>query len=206
MTIPSTNVTITSIKTEFPSPPTPTSMSMFYRGGTYVPSGQTATPVDGTPIPTSGTIRMGEFRGQTKIASGGIVVSWSGSTTNVSVATGGRTCGFSVVTNGTTLHSQGSSAITTAGPNWYSPTTTSIGSSYWVKATFTTTTAPSGSGNTTTGTFGSWGQITANQTWTWSTATGQTEWAGTMTLQFSLTNGGAVVGTGSVGFDVGYTP
>jgi hypothetical protein len=76
-----------------------------------------------------------------------------------------------------------------------------------VKATFTTSIAPSGSGNTSSGSFNTWINIgSGNVSWGWSTANGQTEWAGDMTLQFSLSNGGAVIATGSVGFDVGYQP
>lgn len=47
----------------------PTSMSEYYRGGANVNSTQTTSVTDGTPIPTSGTIRMGMFRGLTKTTS-----------------------------------------------------------------------------------------------------------------------------------------
>lgn len=65
MPVPSTNETLTSIQTEFGGS-NPASMSEYYRGGANVPIGQATSGVDGTPISTSGPIRMGMFRGLTK--------------------------------------------------------------------------------------------------------------------------------------------
>lgn len=67
MPVPSTNVTLSSLQTEYGGT-NPISLSEYYRGGVtgFVPSGQTST--NGT-IPTSGAITMGVFRGTTKVAS-----------------------------------------------------------------------------------------------------------------------------------------
>jgi len=42
----------------------PISLSEYYAGGAYTPAG-TQSPVDPTPVPSTGTIRIGEFRGVT---------------------------------------------------------------------------------------------------------------------------------------------
>lgn len=65
MPVPTTNVTLSSLQTEYGGA-NPISMSEYYRGGTNVPSGQTST--NGT-IPTSGAITVGVFRGTTKVVS-----------------------------------------------------------------------------------------------------------------------------------------
>ena len=64
MPVPTTNVTLSSLQTEYGGA-NPILMSEYYRGGSNVPSGQTST--NGT-IPTLGAITMGVFRGTTKVA------------------------------------------------------------------------------------------------------------------------------------------
>lgn len=66
MPVPTTNVTLSSIQTEFGGT-NPISLSEYYRGGAFVPIGTATSPIDGTPISTSGTIRMGMFRGTSAI-------------------------------------------------------------------------------------------------------------------------------------------
>jgi len=197
------------MKTEFPAPPSPTSMSMFYRGGTYVPAGQTATPVDATPIPTSGTIRMGEFRGQTKVASGGVVSTFTATGANKKATIPGTplSCTVTMMTDGTINYTNsvtGSGAVSTKNPGWYNPQTTSIGSSYWVKATISTA-AVNGtfSGASTSGT---WIQMSSNVGWTLTCSSTSVEATGSLAISVSATNGGTVIGTGTFGFDCGYTP
>ena len=67
MPVPTTNVGLSSIQTEYGGS-NPISLSEYYRGagGGYVPSGQTSAY--GT-IPTFGAISVGVFRGTTKVAS-----------------------------------------------------------------------------------------------------------------------------------------
>ena len=62
MAVPTTNVSLGSIQTEFGGS-APTSINEYYRGGTYVPIGTTSSY--GT-IPTSGQIDFGVFRGTSK--------------------------------------------------------------------------------------------------------------------------------------------
>jgi len=61
--IPVTNVSMSSIQSVLGGS-NPISLSEYYAGGAYTPSG-TQSPVDPTPVPSSGTIRIGEFRGIT---------------------------------------------------------------------------------------------------------------------------------------------
>lgn len=65
MPVPTTNVGLSSIQTEYGGI-NPISLSEYYRGGANVPPGQTSAY--GT-IPTSGAISVGVFRGTTKVAS-----------------------------------------------------------------------------------------------------------------------------------------
>ena len=61
MTLPSSGViSISDLRTEF-SGPTPSSLSDYYSGGTYVPAG--TQNGSGTVIPTSGTIALSNFYG-----------------------------------------------------------------------------------------------------------------------------------------------
>ena len=59
MTVPTTNTSLGGIQTEFGGSP-PIAISEYYRGGPLVPSG---TPAPNGPIPTSGQISIGQFRG-----------------------------------------------------------------------------------------------------------------------------------------------
>lgn len=74
MAVPSTNVGMSNIQTEFGGS-NPISLSEYYRGGPLVP---TSSPAPNGPIPTSGQIAMGQFRGAVKaefvFANGGTVV------------------------------------------------------------------------------------------------------------------------------------
>lgn len=69
MTTPTTNISIGNIQTEFGGS-NPASLSEYYRGGNggtaLVPANQPTSATDGTPISTSGLIRVGMFRGTTK--------------------------------------------------------------------------------------------------------------------------------------------
>jgi hypothetical protein len=86
------------------------------------------------------------------------------------------------------------------GANWFTPTTASIGSSYWAKLTVNTGTAPN------SGTVGSVVSLSAGQAWTWSRSTNGTTNA-TCTLQiFSDAGGTSLVATDNFSVVVERTP
>jgi hypothetical protein len=72
--VPTTNVGLSDIQTEFGGSP-PTSLSEYYSGGPLVPAGA-ASPIAG-PIPSSGEISIGDFRGAEQaefiVATGGTI-------------------------------------------------------------------------------------------------------------------------------------
>lgn len=85
MTIPTTSVSLSAIQSEFGGT-NPVSLSAeYYRGGSYVPTGQATSSIDGTPIPTSSgaPIRIGMFRGLSKTPS----VTWRRPTSPANAAT-----------------------------------------------------------------------------------------------------------------------
>lgn len=66
MPVPTTNITLSSIQTEYGGV-NPISVGEYIRGGLYVPSGQTSSY--GTIPSTTSNIPMGVFRGTTKLVS-----------------------------------------------------------------------------------------------------------------------------------------
>jgi hypothetical protein len=66
MTIPTTNIGLSHVQTEFGGS-NPISLSEYYAGGTYVPTGQKNN--SNVSVPTSGTISIGNFTGATKLVS-----------------------------------------------------------------------------------------------------------------------------------------
>lgn len=164
MTIPSTNVTISSIRSEFGGPATNVSMSLYYRGGTYVPIGTPTSSVDGTPISTSSTIRIGMFRNITNAATG-VMQNKSYIASDVDdFAPYSTSVGIRYEPNGTVIQQEvGIDVATYSGSNgWYNPTTTNIGSSYWIQFTLATQV---GSGATLGGglTLGTWYQLNTSR-------------------------------------------
>jgi len=168
MAVPITNVGMDSIQTEFGGT-NPISMDEYYAGGANVPSG-TQSPVDPSPVPTSGAITIGEFRGCSKVTfppnGGGISTTASNSpgfTTNVFANLhadgtitygGGGTGGGTIITHSTYT----SWATPSGGANDYSSIytlyVTSVvhagGGGSWNP----TTTGPNGPGGTFSGTCG----------------------------------------------------
>jgi hypothetical protein len=144
MAVPSTNVGLSSIQTEFGGS-NPISISEYYAGGSFVPGG-TSGPFGS--IPSSGQISFGVFRGTVKVipldflviaggggggrnnyggggGSGGYRTSsqsiGSGTVVTVSVGTGGAAgTGTSAGTNGGTssISGTGVTTITSAGGWW----------------------------------------------------------------------------------------
>lgn len=76
-------------------------------------------------------------------------------------------------------------------PNWFTPTTTGIGNSYWIRVTRT-------SGNAfTIGTESTWLALSSNQTFGWSSTTLARTWGGN--VEFAADSGGVnIVGTNTL--------
>lgn len=130
MSVPTTNVGLDSIQTEFGGT-NPISLNEYYAGGANVPSG-TQSPVDPSPVPTSGAITFGEFRGCTKttfpISGGASVFQSNGPTFTTN-------CHMTFGSDGVMTHGGGGGATTTTytGPaTWVSPAVAGIGSSYQI--------------------------------------------------------------------------
>lgn len=148
MTTPTTNLGISSIKSEFGGPSSNISITSFYRGGSYVSSSVGTSAVDGTPVPSSGQIRFGEFRG---------IAAASANSFTYTVPTSYSTTGngsdtFTLLGDGTsqgTYVPSGGSTTNVAGPAWFSPAASNIGNSYYAQWTYT-----SGTGGTTGGSTG----------------------------------------------------
>lgn len=202
MAIPTTGVSFSSIQTEFGGS-RPISISEYYKGGTYVPSAQTTSATDGTTISPSAAIRIGTFRGLSKTIAGGVASSAFGLATNISTTTTGiRSASFRMLTDGTSTATASDAVSANPQPNWYSPTTTSIGNSYWVRAVSQTN-----DGGTFSGTaFGTWIQLSTQAVWTFSNGATNRENLATIAISIAASSGGTVLGTYTVDFDVGYTP
>lgn len=83
---------------------------------------------------------------------------------------------FTILTDGTvSVLGNGSS---TAG-NWFTPTTTGIGSSYWVRVT-----KNSGANNTSGQALGTWLQLSSNRSWTW-VVTGNNSLSANLTIEIA---------------------
>lgn len=131
---------------------------------------------------------------------GGPVSNFAGNITKY--VTGASACSVTVTfeTDGTVTGSEGGPAGTftngAAGDTWYEPTLAGIGSSYWIRATLTTGSAPS------TGTMNTWQQLTSPLAWSYNSGTGGavSSRSGTVLFEISKTSGGAVVCSGSYVF------
>lgn len=86
---------------------------------------------------------------------------------------------FVLNTNGVCTNSP-----STAPGNWYSPTTTSIGDSYWARVTVT-------SGSLSSGTTGSWVQLNTFRDWTRNNAGIEGTLSATLTLEIATDSGGS---------------
>lgn len=164
MTTPTTNLKMSDLQTEFGGA-NPISISEYYRGGTYVPIGTATSATDGVAISTSGTIRMGMFRG---VSAAGIVSNSSFTIGEGVIAPNNVDFNLFFGSDGTMI-SSGSTPIRNFSSNWYSPTTAGIGSSYWiyVPSAFNTV----GFSGITTNT---WVPLSTSRTLNWFVNTGQT--------------------------------
>lgn len=84
-----------------------------------------------------------------------------------------------------TLNTDGTCTNTpsTSPTNWYTPTTGSIGTGYWVRATAT-------SGSLSSGTTGSWLQLNSARTWVRDNAGTEGTLSATLTLEIATDSGG----------------
>lgn len=192
MAVPTTAVTLSSIQTEFGGT-NPISLSAeYFRGGANVPANQATSATDGTPIPTTAStlIRMGMFRGLSKIV-GQVYPSGSGIWSGSGVSTTGAQASVSFNADGTTTvdvldAGDPGSTVTDLADWWTAAPQTGIGSSYWIRATVN-----SGTGGTFSGTTGSWLQLSANRSWSVSSSTGVG--IRTLTLEISSSATGSPV-------------
>lgn len=181
MAVPTTLAKFSDIQTTFGGS-NPISISEYYKGGANVPSNQATSATDGTAIPTSGLIRVGEFRGLSKTASGGLVS-----------ASGWRAYDTITFNTNGTMNFQNASNVTQT-TNWYSPTTTNIGNSYWIKVTGTRGVT---SGFLASDQMNTWIQLNSIRRWT---ITNPTDYD-FLTCQFAATSGGTVLATQSFELD-----
>jgi len=146
MTLPVANnaISLNAIKTEFGGPASP-SLGDYYSGGTYVIAGTKGYPNGvATVIPSAGTIAMNNFHGATKLTLSA-TASWNGTSytdTGSYPDAPSAASRFFVYSDGTWSATQDTAGTSTNG-NWVSPTTTGIGSYYWVKFTITSTSGSS---------------------------------------------------------------
>jgi hypothetical protein len=148
MTIPTTNVTLTDIQTEFGGT-APINLSEYYAGGPYVPNPPPTSGSQTGPIPTSGPIKIGFFKGVTKVVAP-VYAPWQAESLVGNSVTTSSHDGLIVeflFNNGqfAGLSDTGDTTITTntvgtvlSPTYWYSNTPTpGIGNSYWVRCTVT---------------------------------------------------------------------
>jgi len=129
MTTPTTNLGLSSIQTEFTGA-APIALTEYYKspGGAYVPVDTVTSAVDGSPIPTSGTIRMGMFRGVSRryYPTGAALITQIGTQTG---NTDDRSA-FTFYPDGTIV-TEGNQCI--ASTNWFFPTTAGHGNNLWIQ-------------------------------------------------------------------------
>lgn len=163
MTVPTTNVSFSSIQTEFGGT-NPIVFSEYYRGGTFVNIGVQTSVIDGTPIATSGTIRVGEFRGTSAIT---FPVDGASLTNYAQGASGGSSsCFIDFNQDGTISH--GGVGTVQVGPyvgpaTWISPSGGTPGNNYDILTVSTTSSVtPTSSSFPTVGT---WFSLSTNRTY-----------------------------------------
>lgn len=199
MTVPTTNVRFSEIQTEFGGT-NPISMSEYYRGGANVPSGTATSAIDGVAISTSGTIRVGMFRGVSKVVPGIVNPMVIGNVDRSYISTVDRSVWINFYTDGdikTFEHGN----VQVQDTSWYTPDpTVGIGSSYWIRATLTSGLAPSSGPALNT-----WHALSAVRSWTYTAAGGggSSTRSGTLLFEISSSSGGSpIVTSDSVMFSV----
>ena len=167
MAVPTTNTKLTGIQTEFGGS-NPISISEYYSGGPLVPS---ASPAPNGPIPSSGAITVGDFRGATKAR----FISASGGT-GTSIAYG-ASASFAAAGTGLAVAESAGAITYTITPNTVieavdTATTINITSSWVENFTSTQILNISGAIDAATGSFSASITGTANEVKVTSTAPG----------------------------------
>lgn len=136
-------------------------------------------------------------------AGGGRAQGFTASLVNTSLSTGTRSAGFTLVNDGTSTTSASPAGGTQSCSAWFSPApTTGAGSLYWAK--FTT---GSSTNTTITGTVGSVISLSAGAAWSFANSATNQEGVGNATVSIYSDSGGTnLIATGSVSWDVGFTP
>ena len=127
---------------------------------------------------------------------------YSATVANVSVITGLRSATVQFNADGTTTNTTifGSSA----GTNWFTTTTTGVGSNYWVRLTTTSSFQTIIGGTITPGT---WVSLATAKNVVFTNNNANNEGTGTMSVTFATSSGGAnPVSAGNIDWDVGYQP
>lgn len=139
-------ISLLNIATEFGGT-SPHSLSEYYRGGGLVPN----TPAN-TNVPTSGVISLSNFYGASA-SSGSIVNPLPGNGSTYSSSDDISSQVYLYVNTDGIMQVNTTSAGTTTIGNWFTPTTTGIGNSYWVRFVLNSTSGSSTntSWTTTTG-------------------------------------------------------
>lgn len=180
MAIPSSGaISLTTVQTEFGGS-NPISLSEYYAGGTYVPSGTTGTY---GAVPSSGTISLRNFYGTSAV-----VISITNQT--VSDVTGGARdalVGYRLTSTGLAQTQSGTGSFGTV-ETWCTPTGEAV--NYEALVTVT-------SGTLTSGTSGSWIALSTTRTWTRDASIGLNELC-VFTVEIRRTGTGTVLDTATI--------
>jgi len=202
MTTPTSNIGLSTVQSEFGGS-NPISLSEYYRSAAYVPANTSTSAADGSPIPSSGAIRLGMFRGLDKVilsplyagSMGTITRSGSISTMATGVSVTFTSDGMVVYTSPTPFTAtpfSGSTNVST-GNWWYNGTPTpGIGNGYYVLATAITGTVDTAHYLPT----GTWYQMSVDRTWGATTSTRGTQSDVYLKMDISNTAGGTILASG----------
>lgn len=150
MTLPTSGpLTLADIQTEFGGS-NPISLSEYYAGGSYVPAGTTGT---NGAVPSSGTISISNFYGTSNVViqlTSPVTVAYASGNLTAAVA------GYAIDPDGYVYTAAAATATYSQFEQWDNVAATT--GNYQVRATLN-------SGDTPSGTLGTWTTITARQTW-----------------------------------------
>jgi hypothetical protein len=127
----------------------------------------------------------------------GGVVNFSATAEHLSLTPGTYGASVTFQSNGTISVTPSGGGSATSG-NWYAPTTPGTGSAFWIRSTVTSTFGSAILGGISPGV---WTNIGTGATFSYSSAD---ETYVDLTVDISASSGGAVIGTGTVRFEVGY--
>lgn len=125
----------------------------------------------------------------------GPVSGYGGQVEGYNLGSGTASASVTFNTNGTVSASASGNSLvinTVDGDQWYSPTTTGIGSSYWWRYTVVSGSAPVGGL-----TAGTWYQLSSSRSLSFSVSS-QASLGGTFTIDIAASSGGTVLATGEI--------